>query len=99
MKSQLAGAGAVAAIIAGGILGGATPAFAANAPTCVQAQRTGEDADGYNYVQVYNSCKKAKRVKAIFAWGPDSSCVQMSVGSTWRLSSSRTGRFDGLETC
>jgi hypothetical protein len=48
---------------------------------------------------VTNRCTKTYRVKVIWAFAPDSSCVQLPPNYYFQSKAPITARFDGLKSC
>ncbi|AYY13838.1 hypothetical protein EF847_15155 [Actinobacteria bacterium YIM 96077] len=67
------------------------------APTCFV---TDPDENFYSkWVDVISNCIGNYRVKAIVAFGPDSSCHYTLSGDQWRHTWYTPGSFDGLVRC
>lgn len=95
-------------LMVGGSLAMASPAAAGtvsslivtteSAPDCVEVVGKGKNWT-QPYVDVKNTCKTTKRVKVVWAHGPDSECTSVKPGKTFRDQSGALARFDGLEKC
>lgn len=96
---------AVAAGVISMAAAGISIVHAATAPGCVNVQNT---SSGNTYrVRVTNKCGSTQRVKVIWAWAPDSSCVSLQsnyyfddTGCSGKACSiPPKPRFDRLESC
>jgi hypothetical protein len=92
-------------LIGAATAGGFSIAHAATAPGCVGVQNL---SSGSTYkVRVTNKCGNTQRVKVIWAWAPDSSCVSLKNGYYFDSTGCSGSvcnvppkpRFDRLESC
>ncbi|MET8680136.1 hypothetical protein ABZW18_21765 [Streptomyces sp. NPDC004647] len=68
-------------------------------PACVKVKET-TNYQGYELAKVHNTCRKAKKLKAIFKYGYDSSCIVVKAGKRKNFMSSQPWtEFDKMVTC
>ena len=88
----------VGVLVAGGLTGIGTPAFAASAPSCIDV--TGYSPTGTWGPSVYmvNECGKTEKVKVVISDWPDGPCHTMSAGADYGYTASG-GYFDYVASC
>ena len=79
------------------LVGLATPASAAPAPSCVHVSDH-THSNGTSHVHVFNRCNSNQRIKVVMAFAPDSSCQSLSPDEEY-VHSYTGGRFDRLDRC
>lgn len=77
----------------------APPAVTAAPPGCVNVYVDNSTDALYDWANVFNDCPARQRVKVVVAWAPDSHCIILNSGSSYRFVWASIGRFDGLQAC